>query len=450
MRRQAWIVGIALTGVVIFTSTATAQTTSQIPLQFDFLTPGARSMATGGAFIGAADDATAAFTNPAGLGFLTRREISAEGRFRRFETPFLAGGRISGLVTGRGLDVIPNPVYATDVDTSVSPAFFSLVLPMQRGVLTIYGHQMANIENSFLSSGVFERFTFGGTTDDNGRETPVGGTRSVSVAVAGAAFARAFNDRVAVGGGLSIAHISLDASFTRFGFESLFGPVLTNVKIATAVQKSDDISVAWNAGILLRAPRNFRIGAAFRRGPRFEFTQEDRVFDAGEDLVRRGRFKVPDVAGAGVEWQVGEALRLLADFDFVAYSQLKRDFIDFQAISSGRQNQIVLDNGKEWHGGVEYTLRRPDHSPLKGPDHSPLLFRGGLWRDPAHAPQYVPTAQHDELDVLLAATLPGGRDLVHYTVGGGVALTNGVEFDVAADHSSLTTAATASVVVHWR
>ena len=80
---------------------ASAQTTSQIPLQFDFLTPGARSMATGGAFIGAADDATAAFTNPAGLAWLTKREVSVEGRFRRFETPFLSGGRISGSISSR-------------------------------------------------------------------------------------------------------------------------------------------------------------------------------------------------------------------------------------------------------------------------------------------------------------------------------------------------------------
>src|SRR5262245_49913029 len=35
-------------------------------LQFDFINPGARSLAMGGAFIGLADDATAASTNPAG------------------------------------------------------------------------------------------------------------------------------------------------------------------------------------------------------------------------------------------------------------------------------------------------------------------------------------------------------------------------------------------------
>ena len=36
-------------------------------VQFSFAPPGARSMALGGAFLGLADDATAAYANPAGL-----------------------------------------------------------------------------------------------------------------------------------------------------------------------------------------------------------------------------------------------------------------------------------------------------------------------------------------------------------------------------------------------
>src|SRR6185369_17997672 len=45
-------------------------------------TPGARAIGMGGAFIGRADDATAAETNPAGLTILSRPEISFEYRFR--------------------------------------------------------------------------------------------------------------------------------------------------------------------------------------------------------------------------------------------------------------------------------------------------------------------------------------------------------------------------------
>src|SRR5690348_11505922 len=112
---------------------ALAQSTAQIPLQFDFQTPGARSMAMGGAFIGAADDASAAFTNPAGLAFLTaagKRELTAEGRFSSIETPFLSGGRISGSVTGKGIDTVPNPIYGSDTDREARPGFVSLLVPV--------------------------------------------------------------------------------------------------------------------------------------------------------------------------------------------------------------------------------------------------------------------------------------------------------------------------------
>jgi len=47
----------------------------QIPLQFDYLSPGARSLGMGGAFIGASDDASTAYANPAGLTRISTREI---------------------------------------------------------------------------------------------------------------------------------------------------------------------------------------------------------------------------------------------------------------------------------------------------------------------------------------------------------------------------------------
>src|SRR5213082_2221157 len=49
-------------------------------LQFNFGNPGARSLGMGGAFLGLADDASAAEANPAGLTILRKPEITVEGR----------------------------------------------------------------------------------------------------------------------------------------------------------------------------------------------------------------------------------------------------------------------------------------------------------------------------------------------------------------------------------
>src|SRR5215210_4000698 len=49
-------------------------------LQFNFGNPGARSLGMGGAFLGLADDASAAEANPAGLTILRKPEVSVEAR----------------------------------------------------------------------------------------------------------------------------------------------------------------------------------------------------------------------------------------------------------------------------------------------------------------------------------------------------------------------------------
>ncbi len=64
----------------------------QTGTQFNFSTPGARSLALGGAFLGLADDATAAYTNPAGLAQLVAAEFSAEGRAFTFTSRFGEAG----------------------------------------------------------------------------------------------------------------------------------------------------------------------------------------------------------------------------------------------------------------------------------------------------------------------------------------------------------------------
>src|SRR5712691_3763146 len=49
-------------------------------LQFNFGNPGARSLGMGGAFLGLADDASAAEANPAGLTILRKPEVTIEAR----------------------------------------------------------------------------------------------------------------------------------------------------------------------------------------------------------------------------------------------------------------------------------------------------------------------------------------------------------------------------------
>jgi long-chain fatty acid transport protein len=62
--------------LVLVCPPAVGQTTIEPPI----VSPGARSLGLGGAFVAVADDATAAWANPSGLMQLARPEISLEGR----------------------------------------------------------------------------------------------------------------------------------------------------------------------------------------------------------------------------------------------------------------------------------------------------------------------------------------------------------------------------------
>src|SRR5687767_15117466 len=68
------VLASAVACVLALAGPAQALTDEEVFRSFRFNTPppGARALGMGGAFIGLADDATATFTNPAGLGYLMR------------------------------------------------------------------------------------------------------------------------------------------------------------------------------------------------------------------------------------------------------------------------------------------------------------------------------------------------------------------------------------------
>src|SRR5580765_7490339 len=98
------IVGLALLLHLVATPVFAQNTEDQNT--FDFSLPGARSRGIGGAFVAIADDATSAYSNPAGLTLLFRPEVSAEGRFWRLTSRVLDSGHGFGEATGIGVDTI--------------------------------------------------------------------------------------------------------------------------------------------------------------------------------------------------------------------------------------------------------------------------------------------------------------------------------------------------------
>ncbi len=145
---------LALLFAVIMVSVGAAGQAG-VAFEFSFSNPGARSMGFGGAFVALADDATAAFANPAGLVQLTRPEVSIDLRRWSYSTPFTYNGRFSGEPSGIGLDTEAGIVKSRSESDLTGLSFLSFVYPKKKWSFAVYRHLLANFETFSESQGIF-------------------------------------------------------------------------------------------------------------------------------------------------------------------------------------------------------------------------------------------------------------------------------------------------------
>lgn len=136
-------------------------------IQFNFSTPGARSLAMGGAFLGLADDATTAFTNPAGLAATTfdHQEVSTEGKHFTYRTQFTDSGHAPSTFTSTlGADTVSGVRNGSNTDTTNALTYLSYVVPHKSTfphkswTFALYRHKLADSLASIQSQGPFIRF----------------------------------------------------------------------------------------------------------------------------------------------------------------------------------------------------------------------------------------------------------------------------------------------------
>ena len=141
--KRAKFVGLLIVPMLLVSSSSAwgafvASSPSIYGFDFRFNTPGARANAMGAAFIGLADDATAAYSNPAGLTILTKPEISIEYKWGEYTT-----------VINDVVDSGPPIMQAVEYDDTVQgPSFISYVIPKSNSTIAIYRHQLVNLKNS--------------------------------------------------------------------------------------------------------------------------------------------------------------------------------------------------------------------------------------------------------------------------------------------------------------
>jgi long-subunit fatty acid transport protein len=303
---------------------ATAAGQPIVTVEFSLSNPGARSMGFGGAFVALADDATAAFANPAGLVQLVRPEVSLEGRYWSYSTPYTQGGRVTGAPSGIGIDNVAGlRTEVSSYDTS-GLSFVSFVYPTGTWAFALYRHQLADFEFAGQIQGLF--------ADGPG---PAGVLRVIDmqlrnrleIVTHGASVSFALTEAFSVGIGLSFYDGSLSSIADRYfpddnTVESYFAlnSYLPHRREETHTTILDDRDIAFNGGVLLHVSDTWSVGAFFRKAPKFEFQAVDYAGPAsgqppGTVLQSQSAWLgLPDTFGAGVSYRAPDG-RLTLSFE---------------------------------------------------------------------------------------------------------------------------------------
>jgi long-subunit fatty acid transport protein len=425
---------VALTYLVPTPSLAQRNTDS-IPYQFQFVNPGARSLALGGAFTGLGDDATAVFANPAGLTILGRPEVSIEIRRLQAETEYLAGGREGGAATGRGIDLTLGPLYATTESSMTSPAFLSVVIPRSRFVVAVARAETLRVKRVAESQGLILRFNRLG---EDLRDGPSRTIQDLGITSYGVTVAGRVSDSMSVGFGVSVARLrgstrellfptpspTAGPSFlVNFSPVDLNGPPVQEVE----TEADDNTALEGRIGFLWRPGDRAQIGVSYRRGPHFTIARGSATqrFD-----VRP--FKVPDVVTTGIMVRPTPALAITSDVSVVDYQPLDR------SAASLELNDAKFPLAVEVRGGVEYVFTRR---------FSPAI-RVGAWREPFNGP--VSTLNDDTQNLIgPTRTYPERPAVGHVTFGGGFAFSERFELNAGVDLSSTGHVVSTSAIVRF-
>lgn len=291
-------------------------------VEVDLTIPGARSLGLGGAFVALADDATAAYANPAGLIQLARPEISLEMRFWDYDSS-LAASSLSGV------------------------GFGSYVYPAKRWTAAVYAHSMADVD-----------FTLPGLINSG---------NSLTVLSLGASFAVSVNEHVSFGVGVSRATGQLGSIGLSGDPEDPWTGGLIPVEFDI-----DASSTSFVIGAIWQLSDGWSVGASYRPGP--ELTFDDAAIDSGQLTPVQSDYLAvfPDVTAIGASYRDPSG-RIIAGFewDYVQGHEHSQSQLRFGAeyVFLSAKPLIGIRAGL-WHDPA------PDHRSLGSSDE--LHVTGGI------------------------------------------------------------------------
>lgn len=415
-------------------------------LQFNFGNPGARSLGMAGAFLGLADDASAAEANPAGLTILRKAEFSIEARNYLEQQLFTTSGTFPN---------VERTPFTHHSDRAVV-TFASAVIPIKnRFTIGAYFHEPLNNEGGGVVAPQYDEFSgdlektvpnFYMPTERRGNVTvPVGepfskadcdarrrelndpfscleyrldpfvSALSVRQRTFGLAGAWQVHPKFSLGA--TVRHQRFQQAAFTFRFTSQLDPKQVLVQ-ATASPDGESIDLAEETDTTLAAGFKWTlndkisIGGVYKQGPEFETTLLYADANTGFDFINAAQptFHVPDIAGLGVSIRPIPVLTINVDAVHVKYSNLVDNFVSVWPAVALVEKPFVAEDVIELRAGAEYFFATK----------IPFAIRAGYFRDPKHNVTWNGPLNHPDY-VAEAMLFPEGEDQNYYSIGAGVA-----------------------------
>jgi long-chain fatty acid transport protein len=386
-------------------------------LQFNIANPGARSLALAGAFVSLADDATAAYANPAGLTQLVKPQFSMEVRNTRTGSPFTSGGSFGCPAGQTCSDPGAGLQRSVDISKGTSPTYASIMYPHGRWAIGAYRHEFADYSVSFETGRVLLPALGSGVG-------LVPFTTGVQLKITNWGIAGSVNltDNLAVGGGVTYQKDSLHAEFNTGTF--------------LATDDASDAGFGGSCGVLFHAGR-FSAGAAVRHSPAFKFENHSNfpLAAAAAAVQNRGSgtFGVPDSYSLGASFRITETFTVSTELQEVKYKRLTKQVIS-EIGATLDANSFRSEDADELRVGLEKAFFRPSGAGIS--------IRLGSWYEPAHSIEYRGSGQY--LSTFGPYFRPG-ESRTHVTGGVGI-VGKGWQVDVGVDYARNSRIASISLV----
>jgi len=454
--------------------------------QFNFINPGGRALGLGGAFIAAADDATAAEANPAALHYINRIELFGEYRFSDVTSSEFDNAQTVGDNTLGSLDLPYLDLGAsTDVDNANVPSFLSVAYPFKLGSAraTIAGSRQVVLDTKSTLKDNSLDFAFiplpwinpdamgGPAVEQYTINNSSVGSLDTQLVNYNVAFSISAGD-LSFGATATMASLDMRSSLSSrasdpLGLLSTVNPrvdidgnnLLDDV-LKTSNINDSDTAFGYTFGIHYHPDSLFdgfspvRFGAVYRKGADLSVSQTSTI-DPGSTPTAatfNTTLRVPDRYGIGVSGELGQRWLFALDLERIEYSDLLEGFragenfftgglIDNAQIGQTGPPVYDVDDATVVHMGAEYTVITDGNWNFG--------FRGGFYNAPDNRIRMTefPTTDPD-IEALYLDAFRGGEDETHFTGGFSFTAPSGIQVQLAADVSDLVDQVIVSAI--WR